>query len=195
MKVMVWAASAAALVLLALLWKHNGDARRDGMIDALTVQITADSVKVDSLVKASQRAVVAAAARIDTFTKLDTVWSRHRDTVTKAVDRIVRDTIPAAAKIEQLAALVEETKRKADSTIKAAEAVVVTVRTDLITSFTAERQGWQDERSHMQEKIGLLEKQSRHWGLVVSAGYGPQRERDGAIRLGLNANIGIGYRY
>lgn len=185
---------AVVLLVFALLWKHDGDVRRDGRIEELTRQVTLDSIALQAVVRRndslSQQADTAATA----LAKVDTVWRRHSDTITATVHQIVTSVVPDSEKIKELAALVLATKQKADS-LEAASARAAKLELDLRTGFADERSGWQTERRDMATKITLLEKQSRHWGLCGSAGYGPQREHDGAIRLGVNASVGVCYRY
>lgn len=189
------AAGILAAVVVLLFIKHERDARRDGKIEMLTRQVARDSVVVDSLTRVSEKAVAKVAAHLDTFAKLDTAWARHRDTIPKTVERIVHDTTADSTKIRELVALVDETTRKADSTIKAAEAVSLSVRFDLMAAFSKERAAWSVEREHRAEEIALLKKQSRHWGLCAMTGYGATRLQDHTVRAGLQAGAGLCYRY
>lgn len=197
MKGLIAVAILATLLVVGLLWKHDGDARRDGQIAMLTTQVTRDSVARDSLTKLTDKATTAVVAKIDTFARVDTVWARHRDTLTATVTKIVHDTAVAdTTKIRELSDLVEVTKRKADSTVKAGEEVANAARVTLMQAFAAERKAWSEERSHQQEEITLLKRQSRHWGLcAMPAGVGGTLLPDHTIKGGLQAGAGVCYRY
>lgn len=193
----------AALVVGLLLWKHEGDARRDGKIAVLDSTRVVQAHTIDSLTKHTDSVAAHTVAVADTFTKLDTVWRRHSDTVTATIDRIVHDTVADSTKIRELAALSEETKRKADSTIAAAERLRDSVSL-LLTSFRNERAGWVKEKGTLTTEIGLLKRQSRHWGLVGALGYGihpvdttdpTTGARHKVIAASPQLTVGLGYRY
>lgn len=178
-------------IIFGFLWKHDDDARRDGMIALLDAQRVRDSAFVDSLATESVRRDSAAAVAVTVFAKRDTIWRRHSDTIAITVAQIVHDTIATdSARIERLAMIVLQTRLKANDAVIAAEAMRDSLA-GLRVSFVVERAGWQKERATMTTEIDLLKRQSRRWGLVASFGYDPLDLNLHKPRL----NVGVGLRY
>lgn len=198
LKLLVGAVVFGLLLIFGFLWKHDGDAKRDGKNQILTAQITVDSIVRDSLIRRSDSLSRVTVAVTDTFTKRDTLWRRHTDTLARTVTNIVTSVVPDSAKVAQLAALVLATQAKADSAIRAAEQVAAAAAEER-RGFLFERNAWQKERSDQATKITLLEKQSRHWGLGGSFGYGamPVRMPDGttSVKTGPVLSVAVVYRY
>jgi hypothetical protein len=166
------------------------------------VRITiADSVRkvqakvLDTAQKKTDSASHDAEVSARSVAHADTVWLTRKVVVNQAVAAIVHDSlIPDTVKIHELVTQIGMLEADAD-TLRAVNERLLQANAAFRLAAANERTAATAEIQTATSEIGLLKKLSRHVGLVVSGGYGPQREHDGAIRLGWNAHLGIGYRF
>jgi hypothetical protein len=188
----------AVIVLVAiavlLFAKHDSDTRRDGRIvilDSLRRQDSIARVGAERALDSARKAVHTASIRL---TQVDTLWRTTTHSVTNVVEKIVHDTVMTAEeKVPLLVTQITRLQAVGDSLSRAGRLLQSELATDSMARDN-EHALAAKERLAASQEIALLKKQSRHWGLGGSLGYGAMKVGP-RVYSGPVLNLGLVYRF